>query len=252
MVAGAEFKSHGITSNTPKNVVLGAGTIHKGLKFTPTYAITEDETAQEGKTYYERTGSGEPYTYTIKEIETGESSTGLYERTGGSWNGAESIIGATSGGNTLTIEPEFLDIEADGALVKVKGLSHKIGETASLEVNMLEMTPEILQMATNGRMNSDTGIEGYSEITSNMHISEGDYIDDLGFVGKRVDGTPIIILFDNALCTSGLELGREAKEANVAAFTFECFANIEDVERLPWHIYYPTSADPLNTVEPTK
>ncbi len=28
-----EFKSSGITKNTPKNMVFGAGTIHKGLKF---------------------------------------------------------------------------------------------------------------------------------------------------------------------------------------------------------------------------
>ena len=28
-----EFKSSGITSKTPKNIVFGAGTIHKGLKY---------------------------------------------------------------------------------------------------------------------------------------------------------------------------------------------------------------------------
>ena len=33
MAVGSEFKSSGITANTPKTVMLGAGTIHKGLTF---------------------------------------------------------------------------------------------------------------------------------------------------------------------------------------------------------------------------
>lgn len=28
-----EFRTHGVTENTPKEILLGAGTIHKGLKF---------------------------------------------------------------------------------------------------------------------------------------------------------------------------------------------------------------------------
>ena len=87
----------GVTKNTPKNILFGAGTIHKGLKYE-----------------------------------------------GGKWNFEESIIGATSGGSKFTIKPEIVKVEADGALVAVKGLEKKTGETAEMEINFLELTKEII------------------------------------------------------------------------------------------------------------
>lgn len=195
MAIGTEFKSSGITENTPKTVMLGAGTIHKGLQFSEN-----------------------------------------------AWNFAESLICATSGGSKLSIAPEFYDVPVDGALVKVKGLTVKVGETATLEINPIEMTPEVLKMAVIGDEKTSTTATGYSEITSRAIINEGDYIQNLGYVGKTIEGTPIIIIFDNALCTSGLELEGKNKEAAVPAFTFECYANLSaEADVLPWHIYYPSA-----------
>lgn len=191
---GTEFKSSGITENTPKTVMLGAGTIHKGLKFSES-----------------------------------------------AWNFDESLICATSGGSKLSIVPEFYDVPVDGALVKVKGLTVKVGETATLEINPIELKPEILNMAVIGDENVSTTATGYTEMTSRAIINEGDYVENLGYVGKTIEGKPIIIIFDNALCTSGLELEGKNKEAAVPKFTFECFANLSpEADTLPWHIYYPT------------
>lgn len=200
MAIGDEFKSSGITQNTPKTIMLGAGTIHKGLEFTP--------------------GVGE---------------------NPGSWNFESSLLCATSGGSKVTITPEFYDVPVDGALVKVKGLTVKVGETAKMEINPIELTPEILKMALIGDESVSTTATGYSEITSRARIAEGDYLENMGYVGKTIDGKPIIIVFDNALCTSGLELEGKNKEAAVPAFTFECFADLTpEADTLPWHIYYPT------------
>lgn len=196
MAIGTEFKSSGITAETPKTVMLGAGTIHKGLKFS-----------------------------------------------GDAWNFEESLICATSGGSKLSIVPEFYDVPVDGALVKVKGLTVKVGETATLEINPIELKPEILKMAVIGDEAASETATGYSEIKSRAIINEGDYVTDLGYVGKTVEGKPIIIVFDNALCTSGLELEGKNKEAAVPKFTFECFADLSpEADTLPWHIYYPTEA----------
>lgn len=193
MAAGTEFKSSGITENTPKTVMLGAGTIHKGLTFSES-----------------------------------------------AWNFAESLICATSGGSKLSIVPEFYDVPVDGALVKVKGLTVKVGETATLEINPIEMKPEILKMAVIGDEKASTTATGYKEMTSRAIINEGDYIENLAYVGKTIEGKPIIIVFDNALCTSGLELEGKNKEAAVPKFTFECYADLSpEADTLPWHIYYP-------------
>lgn len=196
MAIGSEFKSSGITQNTPKTVMLGAGTIHRGLTFTDN-----------------------------------------------AWNFAESLICATSGGSKLSIVPEFYDVPVDGALVKVKGLTVKVGETATLEINPIELTGEILSMAVIANSQESETATGYTELTSRAIINEGDYLENMGYVGKTIDGTPIIIIFDNALCTSGLELEGKNKEAAVPKFTFECFADLSpEADTLPWHIYYPTPA----------
>jgi hypothetical protein len=202
MALGDEFKSSGITQNTPKTIMLGAGTIHKGLTFTA--------------------GSGE---------------------TAGTWNFEESLICATSGGSKLSITPEFYDIPVDGALVKVKGLTVKVGETATLEINPIELTPDVLKMALIGDEATSTTATGYSEITSRAVINQNDYLENMGYVGKTIEGKPIIIIFDYALCTSGLTLEGKNKEAAVPAFTFECFADLTpEADTLPYHIYYPTPA----------
>lgn len=200
MAIGDEFKSSGITENTPKTIMLGAGTIHKGLAFTK---------AESGGT--------------------------------GAWNFKDSLICATSGGSKLSITPEFYDVPVDGALVKIKGLTAKVGETATLEINPVELTPEVLKMAVIGDSKTSTTATGYDEITSRAVITAGDYINNLGYVGKTIEGKPIIIIFDNALCTSGFELEGKNKEAAVPKFIFECFADLSpEADTLPWHIYYPT------------
>lgn len=189
-----ELKSSGITESTPKNIMLGAGTIHKGLKLV-----------------------------------------------NGVWNFAESLIGATSGGGKVSIVPEVKDVEVDGALVAVKGLRIKTGEKASIEVNFVEMTAEILKMVTIGEVALSTDYEGYTEIKSKARIEEGDYIEHFAYIGKKTDGTPIIIIFDQCICTSGLEVEGKNKEAGVFAGTFECVADISpEADTLPWHILYPT------------
>lgn len=182
----------GVTSNTPKNILFGAGTIHKNLKYT-----------------------------------------------GSTWNFAESLMGATSGGSKLSIVPEVTQVEVDGALVKVKGLNVKTGETATMEINFIELTKDIIKAAT-------IGADGTSEdttfdlIESKAQIAEGDYFDNIAFVGKTLEGKNVIAILDNALCTSGFEQEGKNKEGTVGKYTFECHAEIGgDLDTLPWHIYYP-------------
>ena len=184
-----EFAVSGVSGNTPKNIMLGAGTLYKDFTFSAD-----------------------------------------------SWSG--SIIGATSGGSKLSIVPEILDIEVDGVKVKAKGLTHKIGETATIETNMVELTKEWIKATV-------IGAEGTSEdarfnvIESKPHIEESDYIQNLAYVGFMTDGTPIIIVFDYALCTSGLEAEGKNKENSVFPATFECYANLAEgaTDTLPYHIY---------------
>lgn len=182
----------GVTKNTPQNILFGAGTIHKNLKYTGT-----------------------------------------------AWNFEESIVGATSGGSKLSIVPEVTKIEADGALVAVKGLSVKTGETASMEVNFLEITKDILKASVIGKDGTSEDTK-FDLIESKPNIEAGDYWENIAFVGKTLDGRTVIAILNNALCTSGLELEGANKEGAKPAITFESHADLDsDLDTLPYQIYYP-------------
>lgn len=156
------------------------------------------------------------------------------------WNFAESLAGATSGGSKFEITPEVKQVELDGALVAVAELDVKQGETATMEINFAELTPDIIKAAVIGQsVNSD--IEGYSMIQSKSQIEKGDYWENIAFVGKTLTGRPIIVIMENALCTSGLSIEGKNKEAGVGKYTFRCSQSIDgDLTVLPYKIFYPT------------
>lgn len=187
----------GVKEDTPENILLGAGTIHKGL---------------------------------------------AYDTTEKAWNFADSIFASTSGGNKFEIIPEVLQLEIDGASVRTKGLDVKTGEKATLEVNFAELTTEIINSAIIGQIGT-SGITGYDVIESKASIENADYLENIAFVGKTVTGKPIIVILDNAICTSGLSVEGKKKDQSVGKYTYECTQEITgDLAKLPYHIYYPTTA----------
>jgi hypothetical protein len=182
---------HGVTTNTPGAIFLGAGTWHKGLKF-----------------------------------ETNK------------WSGE--CLGATSGGGKITITSELVDIEVDGAKVKVKGLTVKQGGTASAEINFVELTPDVIKTTTLFE-EGESDADGFTMFKDKATITEGDYLEDFGFVGQTIDGKQIIVIFDYAICTSGFELEGKNKENSVVKATLEACAAVDgDLDTLPIRIYYPT------------
>ena len=188
--------NNGVSSTTAQNIVFGAGTIHKGLKFE-----------------------------------------------GSSWNFDTSCVGATKGGSTLTITPEFYSVEPDGSTVAIKDFKRKVGETATLEVNFLELTKDLIKSAVVGAEGTSDDSTNYDLIESKADIVEGDYWENIAFVGETLDGKNIIVILDNALCTSGLSLEGKNKEEGVGKYTFECHADAEtSLTTLPYHIYYPKRA----------
>lgn len=187
----------GVSANTPKNILFGAGTIHKGLKYTSN-----------------------------------------------TWNMDESIVGATSGGSKLSIVPEVTNIEVDGALVKAKGLAVKTGETATMEINFIELTEDLIKTSTLGKTGTSEDTTGYNVIVPKADIEEGDYWENIAFVGKTVEGKNIIAILENALCTSGFEQEGKNKEGSIGKYTFESYAELTgDLDTLPWKIYYPKASE---------
>lgn len=235
-----ELKNHGVTEDTPKNIMLGAGIICENFVFG--FTALESQPADWStnyKNYYTRSGTSPNYTYTKITGNTAPTFNASTHFKGG-WT--YDLLGATSGGSKITITPEIKTVEVDGALVKVKGMDFKVGEVAKFETNLVEITPELLKSTVIGQ-NATSDVEGYDLIVSKSDIQEGDYFNNLAFVGKKADGTPIIVVFENALCTNGFETEAKNKDNAVVKGIFECYQDpTGDLSKLPYKIYYPTPA----------
>ena len=190
----ATIGKHGVSENTPKNILFGAGTFHKGLNFT-----------------------------------------------NGKWEGT--CIGATSGGGKVNIEGEYVDIELDGALVLVKGLTVKQGGKASMEINIAELSGDAIKLATNFK-EGESDADGYAMFVDKPNIEDGDYLEKFGFVGKTADGNKnLIVIFEQALCKSAFELEGKNKENAVLKVVLDAYAeNAGDLDTLPVKIFYPDNA----------
>ena len=191
---------HSVSSTTPSNVLLGAGTYFKGLAYST------------------NTWSGTP-------------------------------LGATNGGGKISIKGEFVDLELDGALVKFKGQTIKQGGTAVAEVSFTELSADLLKYGTLFKESTTSSASGYTQLEDKARIEEGDYITNFGFVGYTADNSKqIVVIFENALCTSGFEIEAKNKEQAVVKLTLEAYAsNSGDLDTLPVKIYYPTTTTPKTT-----
>ena len=146
------------------------------------------------------------------------------------------IIGATQEGGTLTITPEFFMPELDGATVPVKELQNKVGETAQIETSFAELTPELMANMVIGKISESTD-KNYDVITSSG-LSAGHFYDGFGFYGHYMDGRPMIIIFKQALCTSGFNGDAKNKTNSVFKGTFACQSDIEyGTTKLPYAIF---------------
>ena len=55
------------------------------------------------------------------------------------------------------------------------------------------------------------------------------------------DNEPVVVIFKNALCTSGFEIESKNKEASAFQAKFECYADLSSdaATNLPYEIIYP-------------
>lgn len=243
------MRKSGINKETPNDFLLGAGVVFKNLKYIYKQAQEADKGALE---VVEDTAVETDTQIQISKLTPKVSFIGVedgYEpKVGdyvvGAWDDSEeNVLGATNGGNKLSIVPELTNIEVDGATVRIKGLTQKTGETGSLEVNLAQHTVESLKRAIVGREESSL-IKGYTQITTKPLIELSDYLDNIAYVGTKTDGTEIIAILENAICTSGLEVDGKNKETSVVATTFEASADFEEgvYDTLPIYIFYPNKA----------
>ena len=156
------------------------------------------------------------------------------------WTGT--VLGATSGGIKFHYEAQWLDIEVDGATVLVKGISkQKVGESATLEGQMTEVTEDILVTALHLEQASTSEDTTYNKYVSKSNIDSNDYLANIAYVGTLSNGKNIIIILPNALCTEAFEIETKHAEQTTFSVKFECTADLtnDTLDKLDIKIYYP-------------
>lgn len=237
-------KKSGISENTPKNIIQGAGTVHLGLMYGYYTKTTSGTTGALKVVADTETPDVGEVKLSVAQAKCNETlAANDYVLMNDGWNADETILGATQGGITVTIEPNIEDIEADGKTVKVQGMEVKNGETASIQINALEVTDELLEAMIIGDKTDSAVVSNYRELVSRAQIEEGDYVKNLGVIMECLDGTPCIVIFELARCTSGLSLSLANASQAVPQVTFECVSSLDgDHNALPYKIYWPKAA----------
>lgn len=188
------YAKSGVTANTPKRVLFGAGVYAQNLPWGS--VPTEEEVAA-------------------------------------------GLIGATNGGGKLIIKPNLIDLELDGVLVKVRGLTQKAGEEASIETNMAEVSTEYMARSVVGKA-STTEDGKFDVIDSKARLEDSDYYTGFGYIGQLLDGRAFMAIFKNALTTEGLEIEAKNKEQITVPSTVVCCSDTSegaDLEKLPYRLY---------------
>lgn len=244
------MRKSGINSSTPNDFLLGAGVVFKNFKYL--YKKAEEATPGSLKVVADDEVETEK-TIQLSKLKAKVSFIALEagyvpkenDYVVGSWqDGEENVLGATSGGNKLSIVPEITPIEVDGAVVEIKGLNQKTGETATLEVNLAQHTIESFKRSIVGK-EVDSLIKNYKQIQTKSLIELKDYLDNIAYVGTMTDGTDVIIIMENAICSSGLEIEGKNKETAVVKTTFKSTADFSSgvYDTLPIYIFYPDKSN---------
>lgn len=247
------MRTSGITSTTPEEISQNAAVVFKNLKYVYTKVEVEDDgDAPEGALKVVADGTKEDEkTIQLKKLKNhGVSFIGLAEgydtpNVGdyviGAWDDSEgNVLCATSGGTKAKIVSEFLDIDVDGAYVKVSGFKVKTGEQASIEANMLNQSVESLKRAIVGKEVEDGLIKGFTQIETKPLLELSDYLSNIGYVYRKSNGKMVIIIMENVICSSGFETENKNKDAAVTPITFECTADFKSgkYDTLPVYIFY--------------
>lgn len=133
----------------------------------------------------------------------------------------QTLLGATRGGATFTVEREDRQIEMDGAGIgHIRGLKRTITHNCRLEVTFVETAYETLAMAlrSGGTFSSDGTHHTH---TPDNDILAGDYATNVALVADISTGTdPIILQINLALIDGDWSIGTTDQNEGEISVTF--------------------------------
>ncbi|MFA5248796.1 MAG: hypothetical protein WC415_06335 [Patescibacteria group bacterium] len=153
------------------------------------------------------------------------------------------IIGATRGGNEITIVQEFKNVgeDIDGALGKIKGMTHRIKGTATGKMTLVDIDLDTLLDKLPGATVSEVG--NVATITRSADVLAADYLTSVAWVGDPASAAgAVAFILKNPLSYEPLVFTPSKDDAAVMEVSFEAHYDDTDLATEPWEIIWPSNA----------
>ena len=142
-------------------------------------------------------------------------------------------FGATSGGTAIGLTTTLRQMEIDGVLSTPAG-GDMIEETeGTMEINLLEATLENIKRLIIAEDVTGDGTTMPAEATGvrpKGRVGMEDYVKDLVHISPLSDGGFLVIKFDYAIVTEGLEFNPQDGEDNLITATFAARTNPDIID----------------------
>lgn len=151
---------------------------------------------------------------------------------------AGKCIGATQGGGTFKAVPTMRQIPVDGIKGKMKGLEVVQAWDVNMAANLLQINADTIALALG--MSTETVDAFYEKIVGKNYVLDTDYFTNITYVGKDLGTSkPIVIVVQNALNTTGLNLTFADNAEAVMAVDFAGHYTSSTPDTPPFEIYNP-------------
>lgn len=155
---------------------------------------------------------------------------------------ASNIIGATRGGNEITIDQEFVNVGEgiDGALGKIKGMTHRTKDTAKGKMTLIDIDLDALIDRLPGCSVAYAG--DVATITRTADVTDADYLTNIAWVGDHAEGGDgtFGIVISNPLSYEPLVVAPADKDGLGLDVTFEAHYDATAPGTAPWSLFFPS------------
>lgn len=161
-------------------------------------------------------------------------------------NSIGTLIGATKGGSTFSLEREIKDLGVDGQKGVTKGARRTTKVNAKLTCNFISLSSDIIRMAIAGSTETNHPLVNptHREIKASLDIALSDYHSSVAILGQ-VQGSnhPIVIILKNCLCDGNFELGFTDGDESVLPLQFTAHFDPANMDAEPFIIRFPEDID---------
>jgi len=163
-------------------------------------------------------------------------------------NGMNStLLGATRGGSTFTVEQEIREMPVDGSKGRVKGDSRITKSIPKISANFVEISADLINYALPGSNKSDypaTMGKTHDLLVRSLDLAITDYLTNIALVGETTSSPTNFAeyIINNAIAEGNYEIGMADNDESILKLVFFGNFTTADLDTEPFSIYYPIIA----------